>query len=121
MWSLPAGHCFRGWSKINPNVYNVINCLNKNLVTHFVWYLKKEKRYDIETLSIGIKLEELFQKNKAENMHQKLDSDPFLILVNDSKQPLHARNSSKIGYFERRLSKNLKKFDLIFSFEKSNF
>ena len=29
-----------------------INCLNKILITHFVWYLEKEKRYDIETLSI---------------------------------------------------------------------
>ena len=29
-----------------------MNCLNKNLITYFVWYLKKEKRYDIETLSI---------------------------------------------------------------------
>ena len=33
-------------------VYDVINCLNKNLITHFVWYLEKEKRYEIETLSI---------------------------------------------------------------------
>ena len=31
--------------------FDVINCLNKNLITHFVWYPKKEKRYDIETLS----------------------------------------------------------------------
>ena len=48
---LPVSHCFRGWSKINLKVYDVINCLNKNLITHFVWYLKKEKRHDIETLS----------------------------------------------------------------------
>ena len=26
-------------------------------------------------------------------MHQKLDPDPFLILINDPNQPLHARNS----------------------------
>ena len=45
---LPVGHYFRGWSKINPKVYDVINCLNKNSVTNFVWYLEKEKRYDIE-------------------------------------------------------------------------
>ena len=45
-------HCFRGWSKINLKVYDVTNCQNKNLITHFVWYLEKEKRYDIETLSI---------------------------------------------------------------------
>ena len=49
---LPVSHCFRGWWKINLKVCDVINCLNKNLITHFVWYLKKEKRYDIETLSI---------------------------------------------------------------------
>ena len=51
---LPVGHCFRGWLKINLKVYDVIHCLNKNSVTHFVWYLKKEKRNDIETLSIDI-------------------------------------------------------------------
>ena len=39
----------RGW-KINLKVCDVINCLNKNSITHFVCYLKKEKRYDIETL-----------------------------------------------------------------------
>ena len=48
----PVSHCFRGWSKINLKVYDVINCLNKNLITHFVWYLEKEKRYDTEILSI---------------------------------------------------------------------
>ena len=46
------GHCFRGWFKINLKIYDVINCLTKNLITHFVWYFEKEKRYDIETLSI---------------------------------------------------------------------
>ena len=39
-------------SKTMKNVFYVINCLNKNSITHFVWYLEKEKRYDIETLSI---------------------------------------------------------------------
>ena len=46
------GHCFRGWFKINLKIYDVINCLTKNLITHFVWYFEKEKRYDIETLFI---------------------------------------------------------------------
>ena len=45
-------HCFRAWSMINVKVYDVINCLNKNLITHFVWYLEKEIRCDIGTLSI---------------------------------------------------------------------
>ena len=48
----PVSHCFRGCSKINLKIYDVINCLNKNLITHFVWYLEKKKRYGIETLSI---------------------------------------------------------------------
>ena len=52
LFSFSVSHCFRGWWKINLKVCDVINCLNKNLITHFVWYLRKEKRYDIETLSI---------------------------------------------------------------------
>ena len=32
-------------------------------------------------------------KNHARNMYQKLIPDPFLILLNNAKQPLHARNS----------------------------
>ena len=34
-------------------------------------------------------------ENHAENVHQKLVPDPFLILVNNPKQPLHARNAFK--------------------------
>ena len=49
---LPVSHCFRGRSKINLKVYDIINCLTKNLITHFVWYLETEKRYDTKTLSI---------------------------------------------------------------------
>ena len=40
---LPVSHCLRAWSKINVKVHDVINCLNKNLKTHFVWYLRKKK------------------------------------------------------------------------------
>ena len=49
---LPVSHCFSGCLKINLQVYDIINCLNKNLITHFVWYLEREERYDIEILSI---------------------------------------------------------------------
>ena len=52
LFFFPVSHCFRGWFKRNLKVYDVINCLNKNLITHFVWYLEKEIRCDIETLSI---------------------------------------------------------------------
>ena len=60
----PLGHCFRGWLKINFKVYGIISCLKKNLITHFVWYLEKEKRYDIETLSIDrvLNKEHLYKK-----------------------------------------------------------
>ena len=37
-----VSHCFKDYS---------YDCLNKNLITHFLWYLEKEKRYGIETLS----------------------------------------------------------------------
>ena len=68
--------------------------LTKNLMTHFVWYLEKEKRT-------------FLWKNHAENMHQKVVPDPFLMLVNNPKQPLTQEIISKIRYFERGLSKNL--------------
>ena len=48
----PVTHGFRGWSKKNLKVYDVINSLHKNLITHFVWYLAKEISRDIGTLSI---------------------------------------------------------------------
>ena len=37
----------------------------------------------------------IFIENHAENMHQKLVQDPFLIVINNAKQPLDARNSFK--------------------------
>ena len=47
-----VSNCFRGWSQKNLKVYGVIICLNKNLITRFVWHLEKEIRGDIETLFI---------------------------------------------------------------------
>ena len=32
----PVSHCLRGRCKKNLKIFNVINCLNKNLITHFV-------------------------------------------------------------------------------------
>ena len=90
----PVSQCFRGWSMKN---LKVINCLNKNLITHFVWYLVKEIRCNIETLSI----DRVFIH--AGNVHQKLD--PFLILLNNPKQPLHARNSFQNKIFWKRIIK----------------
>ena len=52
------------------------------------------KRYDIETSSIDrlLNKERFYGKNCAENVHQKLVPDPFLILVKKQKKPLHAEN-----------------------------
>ena len=41
----------------------------------------------------------------AENVHEKLAPDPFLILVNNPKQPLLARNSFRNKIFWKRIIK----------------
>ena len=71
-------------------LYDVINCLNKNSITHFVSYLEKEEWYDIEISSRNILME---------NIHQKLVPDLYLVLVNNPKKQLHARNSFKNKVF----------------------
>ena len=76
---LPVGHCFRGWSKINLKVYDVINCLNKNSITRFVWYLEKEKRYGIKTLSIdGVSDKKHFYRKIMQKMYSNSQSQTSL-------------------------------------------
>ena len=53
-------------------------------------------------------------ESHAENVNQQLVPDPFLILVCNPKQTLHAKILLKIRYFQRRLSKSLKKLTLFF-------
>ena len=60
-------------------------------------------------------------KNDAENEHQKLVPNPFLISVNNPKYPLHARNLFTIKYFERNFQKALKNINFTFSFKRSPF
>ena len=60
-----VGHCFRGWWKVNLKVYGIINCLNKNLITHVFWYLEKKKKHDIEILSIDRILNEKYFHEKS--------------------------------------------------------
>ena len=63
----PVSHCFRGWSKKNLKVYDIINCLNKNLITFCLIFWKKKS--DIETLSID---RELNQEHFYEKIMQKM-------------------------------------------------
>ena len=49
-------------------------------------------------------------------MHQKLAPDPFLILLNNSKQTLHAVRSFENKKFWKWLSKSLLKSQLYFFF-----
>ena len=53
-----VSHCFREWLKINLKVYDIINCLNKNLKTHCLVFWEGEN--DIENLSISRVFNTLF-------------------------------------------------------------
>ena len=64
-----VSHYLRGWSKKTLKIYHVINCLNKNLITDFFLYLEKQRRRDIETLSID---RELNKKHFYRKIMQKM-------------------------------------------------
>ena len=57
------------------------------------------------------------------NVHQKLVPNPFLILVNNTKQPLHARNSfkNKTYILKEDYQKAFKKLTLFFFWIQSLF
>ena len=75
-------------------------------ITHFAWYIKKERRHDIETLSVDRVLEkEHFVTGSCKKCAPKTIPRLFLILLNNSKQPLCARNSFKIKIFWNRIIK----------------
>ena len=102
----PVSPCLRGWFKINIKVYDTSICRNKNLITYFVWYLEKEKRYDIETLSNDRVLrKEHFHGKSCRNYAPKASSKLFLILENNPKQPLHARKCFENKTFWKRIIK----------------
>ena len=79
----------------------------KNLITHFAWYLEKEKNYGIETLSVdGVSNKEHFHGKIMQKMSTKCKSQtPFVILLNNLKQPMQQEIYLKIKYFERGLPK----------------
>ena len=64
-------------------------CINKSLITNFVWYLENEIRLNFELefcQLIEYYVRDIFMENDAKNVHQKLVLDPFLVLVNNPKQ-----------------------------------
>ena len=86
------------------------HCLNKDLIIHFVWYLGKEKRYDIETLLIDrvLNKEHLYMKKSCRKCAPK-PSNP--------KQLLHARNSVENKIFWNRIIKKFQKsYTILLSF-----
>ena len=111
---LVVGHCCRGRLKINLNVYGVINCLNKNLITYCLisW---EEKRDEIEILSVdGVSHKERFNGKSCRKCNLELFPDPFLVLVNNLKQPLHTRNFFENKIFWKRIIKKPLKSKLCF-------
>ena len=80
---LPVSHWLRGWFKINRKVFDVSIFLNKNVITHFVWYLKKEKK-DI-TLNlcqlIEFYVKNIFMEKSCRNYVPKASPGPLLNLV----------------------------------------
>ena len=40
---LRVSHCFRGWSKINLEIYDVFNCLWKNVITYLFDILRRKQ------------------------------------------------------------------------------
>ena len=62
-----------------------------------------------ETSCLLIEYSNIFEGKSCKNVHQKLVPDLFLVLVNNSKQPLHARNYFKNKIVGIRIIKKLLK------------
>ena len=95
---LPVGHhCFRA--------YDIINCLNKNLITHFVWYLEEEQGMTLKLCPyIDFWIRNIFMEKSCRKCALKLIPDTF-VLVKNAKQSFHARNSLQNETFWKRIIK----------------
>ena len=51
--------------------------LNKNLITHFAWYLEKEKKNDLKTLSI-YRVRDIFMEKTCRKYVPKASPRRFL-------------------------------------------
>ena len=75
---LPVSHWLRGWFKINRKVYDVSIYLNKNAITHFVWYLEKQKICYTESLPIDrVLCKEHFIEKSCRNYVPKASPGPL--------------------------------------------
>ena len=121
--TFPVSHCFRGWAKIDLKVNDVTNCLNKNLMTQFVWYLENEKVHDIETLSNDrVVNKECFHEKIIQKMCMKSLSQTLLLFQQITHNNYCMQEILlKIRYFEKGLLKNLEKVNFSFCFEPSPF
>ena len=72
-------------------------------MTHFVWYLEREKRYDIETLpNRPLSKEKFYWKI----MHKKLVADPFSINPKQSKTSMECKKLFKNTIFWKKIIKS---------------
>ena len=111
----PVGHCFRGWSKVNPRICDVIYFLNKNLIAHFVWYLRKEPNYAIETLAIYKVLnKEHFHKKIMQKIRSKSWSQTTFLFSWITLSIACKKLFLKCGILKENYQKALKKLTLFF-------
>ena len=86
-------------------VYDITNCLNKNLITH------KYNNAKGMTLKLCLLIEYLLNKEHFDRKSWKrwapeASHRPLFNLLNNPKQPLHAQNSLKNKIFWKRIIKN---------------
>ena len=103
-------------------VCDIMYFLNKKLITHFVWYLENEKRYDIKILFIDRVLNpDHFVEKSCRKQAPKASPRP-LFKFGKYPQNNHCMQEIvlKIRYFERRFSKSLKKLNFTFSLSENH-
>ena len=75
----PVGHYFRGWPKIILKNYDVINCLNKNWITHFFDILKRKKHMIFRLCQlIEYQIRNIFMKKSCRKYAPKASPRPLL-------------------------------------------
>ena len=100
----PAGHCFIGWLKMNLTIHDVINCLNKEL-DHIFCSLLRLCQF------IGYYIRKKYMEKSCRKCASKASPRWYTAQNSHCIQEILL----KITYFEKGLSKTLKK--VYFSFQ----